>query len=132
VRRAADGLSIAGYCIGLVCCRVALLAFGMNRTMALSRLLATGRSRRNPNVDPQSVVRAVAIAAAFLPLRARCLEQSLVAYVVLRRRGIDSHVRLGVQPYGFTAHAWVEVSGQPINERGELIRKLAIFGEPLL
>lgn len=41
---------------------------------------------------------------------------------ILNRRGIEARLCFGVQPYGFTAHAWVEHAGKPINEIGELMR----------
>jgi hypothetical protein len=43
----------------------------------------------------------------------------------LRRLGIDALVRIGVQPYGFRAHAWVEVAGRPINDVREQVAKFA-------
>jgi hypothetical protein len=126
------GVSILGYGMALLCCRAALLSVGMQRTAAVARRLAKPKDKRGYPVDPYGVVRDVAVAAALLPMRARCLEQSLVAHIALRRIGVDATLRLGVQPYGFIAHAWVEVAGRPVNERGELIRKLAVFPRPLL
>jgi hypothetical protein len=79
----------------------------------------------------QGVATAVATAAAFFPGRARCLEQSLVLYYILRRAGVAVRHRFGVQPYGFIAHAWVEYRGQPINERGEVVRRLALLPDLL-
>ncbi len=70
-------------------------------------------------VDP-TVVRdldyAVAMAAAFYPGRALCLEQSLVLYYLLRRQGVPAKYRQGVQPHPFAAHAWVEYRGELIND----------------
>jgi hypothetical protein len=62
---------------------------------------------------------AVAIAAALYPGRARCLEQSLVLYYLLRRQGVAVRYRQGVQAYPFEAHAWIEYRGQPINDVAE-------------
>lgn len=75
------------------------------------------------------VARSVAAAAAILPGRLRCLEQSLALYALLQRHGIPSHLRIGVQPHGMTAHAWVECHAEPVNEFGELLRKLVAFPE---
>ena len=46
-----------------------------------------------------------------------CLRQSLVLQWMLRRRGIDSDVRIGVKKTGdqFSAHAWVEWQGKPLD-----------------
>lgn len=58
----------------------------------------------------------VAMAGALYPGRAKCLEQSMVLYFVLRRGGVPVKFRLGVQPFPFLAHAWVEYRGELIND----------------
>jgi hypothetical protein len=63
------------------------------------------------------------MAGVFYPGRARCLEQSLALYVLLRRRGVAAALRIGVQPYPFSAHAWVELNGVPLSERPEAIQQ---------
>jgi len=67
----------------------------------------------------QSAEHAVAMAGAFYPGRARCLEQSLVLYYVLRRRGVSVKYCQGVRPYPFQAHAWIEYHGVVINDVAE-------------
>lgn len=77
------------------------------------------------------VVHRVDLAAAFFPARARCLERSFALHVCLGRCGIPTTVRLGVQPYPFAAHAWVELDGEPIGESPDsiaLFRALPITG----
>lgn len=58
----------------------------------------------------------VAMAGAFYPGRALCLEQSLVLYYLLRRQGVPVKYRQGIQAHPFAAHAWVEYRGEPIND----------------
>jgi hypothetical protein len=141
---------------GVLACfgTVALMALlprvaGFRRTLRVARALAgaapagnaTGGSRgsgpapgaarasANPS-DTMLTARTahrVALAAAFYPRRALCLEQSLALYVLLRRRGVPAVLRLGVQPRPFYAHAWVEAFGQPVNEEGDLPARLATF-----
>lgn len=86
-----------------------------------------------PDVDPMALAEAlsrrIALAAAMYPARARCLEQGLTLYRLLRRRGVDAQFRVGVQPYRFRAHAWVEYRGIPINEPGDGVNGLAVFPE---
>lgn len=60
--------------------------------------------------------RAVAMAGALYPGRALCLEQSLVLYYLLRRRGVAVTYCQGVIPRPFEAHAWVEYQGEVIND----------------
>jgi hypothetical protein len=69
----------------------------------------------------------VAMAAAFVPGRALCLEQSLALYLLLRRRGIQAALRLGVQAYPFAAHAWVEHSGEPVHEAAERLKSFSVM-----
>lgn len=63
----------------------------------------------------------VAIMAAFNTGRARCLEQSLTPYTCPRWAGIV-RFRLGIQPYPFKAHSWVEHRDQPVHEDVERMR----------
>jgi hypothetical protein len=63
--------------------------------------------------------------SALLPLRVRCLEQSLTLYWLLRRRGVQVSLRLGVNPYRFRAHAWIEYDGKAIEEDPESIAALS-------
>jgi hypothetical protein len=74
----------------------------------------------------------VAVAAAFFPGKALCLERSLVLTYCLRIQGVDARFRIGVQPLNFAAHAWVECDGVPISVDGEIVRKLVAFPETTL
>lgn len=60
--------------------------------------------------------RLVAVAAAWYPGRALCLERSLVLYDRLRRAGARAELRLGVQAAPFASHAWLERHGEPLND----------------
>lgn len=102
--------------------RLHLKARGFGPSVAAARRWAG--SRPSSESDPALVEKtalAVALAAAFFPGRAVCLEQSLSLYVLLRRRGVDAELKLGVQPFPFLAHAWVEVDGAPVNEEPEVV-----------
>ena len=47
-----------------------------------------------------------------------CLPKSLTLHRMLKRRGVDSQIKIGANktPLGISAHAWVEVDGQAIGE----------------
>jgi hypothetical protein len=117
--------------VALVAAKACLALMGFGRSLRLTNMLvrALGRVNRATAIDRRvsqySV--AVATASAFLPGRFRCLEQSIVLYALLRIRGIAADFRLGIQPFGRKAHAWVEVDKVPLNEHGETIQKLAVF-----
>ena len=65
-----------------------------------------------------AVARLEASAARHLLLRTNCLEQSLVLWWLLRRRGIAAELRIGARKeHGqFEAHAWVELEGVVLND----------------
>jgi hypothetical protein len=75
--------------------------------------------------------RSVATAAAFYPSRARCLEQSLTLYYLLRRQGIAVKYCQGVQPQPFEAHAWIEYRGEVINDIAEHAKHFAPLPDQL-
>jgi Transglutaminase-like superfamily len=117
--------SVAHCAFTLLAVRACLKARGFGPAVAWARRL--GARATGAGLAPEEVERAayhVAVAAAFFPGRAVCLEQSLALYVLLRRRGVPAELRLGVQVYPFYAHAWVELNGQPVNEDRETVEKL--------
>lgn len=64
---------------------------------------------------------AVETAARHLPWRAVCLPQAVTAKTMLRRRGIDSTLYLGVsREEGLKAHAWLRVGSFIVTGRGEM------------
>jgi hypothetical protein len=71
--------------------------------------------------------RRIATISAFYPRRSRCFEQSFALFVLLRRRGVPVELQIGVQHSPFTAHAWVEWQGRPLNESEEFVTTLAAF-----
>lgn len=115
----------------LVGATLALRVLGLRRSLAVARRL----SRRTLAAESPSseflsgVVRKVDTAAAFFPGRALCLEQSLALYLCLRRAGVPSELRMGVQPYPFAAHAWVEYRGEPVGETYDRVGKFVPFND---
>jgi hypothetical protein len=75
-------------------------------------------------VDVYRIAGRVAAVAAFFPGRVLCLEQSLALYWLLRLQGVAAKLRFGVHPAPFTAHAWIEYEGVPVNEDDDRIREL--------
>ena len=121
----------------MVQCGLALMVLiGALRTIGFARTLrVVRRSTRRvaragdvPLETAEAVAQRVAMVAGFFPGRARCLEQSLTLYYLLRRLGMEATFRLGVQPVSFAAHAWVEYGGEPVLE-GELVHTVVAFPE---
>jgi hypothetical protein len=115
----------------LAAVRLSVKLLGLGRSIRLVRRWVDDIPHRH-DLGPDTVrqaARAVALAGAFFPGRAICLEQSLTLYVLLRRRGIAAVLCIGVQPYPFFAHAWVEFQGVPVNEEEEVVRQFVPFPE---
>jgi hypothetical protein len=64
---------------------------------------------------------------------ANCLTRSLYLWWLLRRRGFDSQLRIGVRLTGgvLDGHAWVEYGGVPVNDRPDVSADFAPFTEPV-
>ncbi len=67
------------------------------------------------------LTRRIRFAAALLPWRATCLPQSLAVIALLEQMGVESTLRIGIYPFPFAAHAWVECAGSPVTETTEAL-----------
>jgi Transglutaminase-like superfamily len=79
------------------------------------------------------IARMQAAAARNLFFRANCLEQSLVLWWLLRRRGIDAALRIGARKDSnrFEAHAWLELNSQVLNDASAEHRHFVPFEKSL-
>jgi len=79
------------------------------------------------------VNQAVRLAAKYCQPWAKCLQQSLVLWSLLRHQGIDSQLQIGVQykEGEFAAHAWVEWEGWAINDTQDVRDRYAAFERSL-
>jgi len=127
-RQAAHVPSVWRCMVILIAVRLSLRCFGFGRTWRALQRSARVASRARP-ISLDATASQVAVAAACLPGRLRCLEQSLTLWLMLRRYGVAVSLRLGIKPYAPLAHAWVEYDGAPLNEKLELIRKLVPLPE---
>lgn len=68
----------------------------------------------------QHLANLAAATARRLFVRTNCLEQSLVLWLLLRRRGVPATLRFGGRKHEaqFEAHAWVEWQGTVLNDDG--------------
>jgi hypothetical protein len=111
----------------------ALPVLGVRRTTALIGKLvppSTDGPPLNPSQQARGLAERIAAVAKRIPGKPTCLPQALVLQAGLRRRGIESLLRLGVrQVEPFEAHAWVEVDGVTIDpaEVSDLKSKSAFF-----
>jgi hypothetical protein len=113
--------------------KLSLKVFGYKRTMGwIRRRVESVPQRGDVKLTMVKEVEwCVAMAAAFYPGRAQCLERSLVLYYVLRRQGVPVRYCHGVQPSPLTAHAWVEYGGEVVNDVAEHVREFSRLPDQL-
>jgi len=108
--------------------------YGLQRVQAR---LAT-RPLRPPPVDSEEVALRTAWVVEVAARRglwpANCLQRSLTLWWLLRRRGVEGDLRIGVRRrrgYGLGGpldfHAWVEHRGAVLNDRPDIRRFYATF-----
>jgi Transglutaminase-like superfamily len=105
-----DGVRIAEALAYLALARLAVVLLPF-------RLIAPRLGVRRAETPPaaglppasRGVAWAVAAAARRTPWRSECLEQAIAAKAMLRRRGIQSTLYLGVARDPVAAHAWLRV-----------------------
>lgn len=71
----------------------------------------------------------VELAARRRVANATCLRRSLVLWLMLRRQGIESDLRLGVrkQDGELAGHAWVEIEGIVINDEANIAQQYEVI-----
>jgi hypothetical protein len=119
---------------------LALRLLGLRRTQAVLLRLAPAPSPlgegKGNSLSQQAleIARIVRAAATHGPYRANCLKQSLVLWWLLRLRGIESDLRLGVTKAaaGMEAHAWVECGGRPLNDREDVELRFTPFHRAII
>jgi hypothetical protein len=110
---------------GLIVTWVGLRLVGFPRWKRMLQLAAprqtAARSENNSHSTVADVLRMEEAAARNLFFSTNCLEQSLVLWWLLRRRGIGADLRIGARKdeQRFEAHAWVEFRGMALNSEGE-------------
>lgn len=111
---------------------------GLRRTQSLlARVscLAQGPSPSGPGDRADAMEHArrcaatVSIAARHGLVKANCLPRSILLWWLLRRRGIEADVQIGVRlsDRGLEAHAWVERDGVVLNDREEMKRHFQVL-----
>lgn len=77
----------------------------------------------------ETVVRLVSSASRHGLIATNCLPQSLLVWWMLRREGIEAELRIGVRKerQSIEAHAWVELSGQVLNDQADVEQRFQPF-----
>jgi hypothetical protein len=138
--RPAERSSLAQALVLLPLTALALWLVGFRRWhAALARLAPAGAApaARDEGAEiarARAVARMVEAAARRGPCRATCLPRSLVLWWLLRRRGIDADLRIGVRKDAgrLEAHAWVELRGAVLNDGDDVRARYAAFGRAIV
>ena len=110
-----------------------LHVFGFARFQAWLERAPLGEQKSLPVTALSDLGILVNRAAHYAPGPVTCLTRSLLLRWLLRRCGIGSELRIGVQlaQGRLDAHAWVEYEGIPINDAQDVAQRFAVFNEPL-
>jgi hypothetical protein len=112
---------------------IGLRVLGLSRFLAwLTRSPIVVRASRSGE-DLAALGALVNIAGNHVPFPSTCLTRSLLLNWLLRCRGVESELRIGVRLNDgkFDAHAWVEHEGKPLNDAKDIAARFAAFKEPL-
>jgi len=101
----------------------------LGKTAPLPAVQRAPEGETLPQLEVSSVARMVNVAANRGPVKARCLPRSMAAWWLLRRRGMDCELKLGVAPRdaSIQAHAWVEYRGRVLNDEPAMIETYLAF-----
>jgi hypothetical protein len=80
-----------------------------------------------PEQAIEQISRAINQACVWYPKQVLCLQRSAITTCLLRSCGVRAQMVLGAQQIPFKAHAWTEVGGRAINERGDTRRSYLIW-----
>jgi len=109
----------------------AIRIFGLRRVCRfLSRHPVIGEGAGASDAQgAREAARLVNAIACRIPGRPNCLTRSVTLWWILRRRAVDSTLRIGVRTAGgqFEAHAWVELAGLVLNDAADVAQRFAPF-----
>lgn len=114
-----------------------LKTMGLRRTQSWLTRSSLGKMIPPTEQTRANVRRAaqmVAVACRRYPLRSSCLPRTIVLWSLLRRRGLDTNVRIGVRgdaEANFQAHAWLEWNGEVLNDAAEVGSQYLPFNRPV-
>ncbi len=117
---------------------VLLRAFGFAACQSFLSAILPRTARRKDSGDrvesAQTAARLVRIAAEHGFYRATCLPQSLLLWSILKRRGIDAALHVGVRKADdrVQAHAWVTCDGATLNDDADVHERFAPFDRAIV
>lgn len=132
-QRADDLRLLAVAYASLLLVDLALRALGFRRLMAIVpkpvNLDGGRRVRASQHTRAGRFAFWLEVASRRHVIRARCLHRSLALHIWLRRKGLPSHLRIGVRKSGaaLLAHAWVEMDGNIVNDHAAAVAPFSVL-----
>jgi hypothetical protein len=75
------------------------------------------RPRPLEGISAEHLCMAIELSAALYFKQALCLQRSAATACLLKKHGFPAQMVIGVQHLPFSAHAWVELDGDVLNDR---------------
>jgi hypothetical protein len=114
--------------------QLSLRLVGFKRTAKWLARRSDGAAVAAQVPESRAAAEAVGLIAGRPVVGARCLGRSLVLWFLLRRRGIDAELLIGAETQrrgALSAHAWVEVAGDPVNDVSDVRERFGNLGVSL-
>jgi len=119
---AAERLNLIGFAVALPVISLMLKLAGFARSRRLSNRLCPGPTRPPTPAElahAESLARLVSIAGRHGPVHVACLGRAMLLELLLRRKGLDAQLVLGVRiddRRELDAHAWVQLGDRALGE----------------
>lgn len=92
-----------------------LKLLGINKTQQLLLKIPLAKSAKILNKSPfQTLIKLIKSASNNLPFNTKCIDEAITLWMMLRKRGVGSYLKIGVNENteDFKAHAWLEINGK--------------------
>jgi hypothetical protein len=130
-----DWTVLATATVVLPAAALALKLVNLTRLLHAAQMLAGRRRPTGDSGDAERIVRLVDAAAAWCVPTPTCLARAMVAFVLVRRRGIPARLVIGITKARgpLEGHAWVEPGTAPVatREAGAYVPLLVVDGPGL-
>lgn len=124
----------SGFAVGVRLVRLSLRMLGFARTVTLLDRLPTPLSNTPADATGPKRWADEIGGVGRRPYGATCLDRSVFLWFVMRQRGIDGRIRIGVSfdDDRLDGHAWVEIDGDVVNDDQDVADRFAVFdGDPI-
>ncbi len=118
------------FAIGLRLTRLTIRLAGFRRTVVLARRVPTSR-RTAPPLDSATAWAEAIERVGGRPYGGTCLDRSVFLWWLMRVRGLDGFLRIGVLMGDdrIEAHAWVELDGVVVNDEPDIADRFEVFDD---